>query len=477
LSDRTRHLQELDRRYIWHPFTQMSEWEADPPIVIERGEGSWLIDTDGNRYLDGVASMWTNVHGHCRTELNEALKAQVDRLEHSTLLGLASEQSILLAERLVAITPEGLEKVFYSDNGSTAVEVGVKMAFQYQQHRGLIDKRKFITFKHAYHGDTIGAMSVGGIDIFHEVYRPLLFSTIQAPAPYCYRCEFEGFPPSPLTGEGRGGGELSSEEAVPSSQKNCGFRCLAELERLMAQHLHEVAGLIIEPLVQGAGGMIVQPAGFLKSVRNLCDRYGILMIADEVATGFGRTGTMFACQREGVTPDIMALSKGITAGYLPLAATMTTKEVYDAFLGQYRELKTFFHGHTFTGNPLACAVALASLDLFQQDHLLESLIPKSASIEQRLAELSLLSHVGDVRSCGMVGGIELVQDKDTREAYPWEDKIGVQVCREARKHGLFLRPLGNVIVVFPPLVITQEELKLLFDGVAAAIRTVTEGVL
>ena len=222
--------------------------------------------------------------------------------------------------------------------------------------------------------------------------------------------------------------------------------------------------------------MIVHPAGFLKSVRDLCDRYGILMIADEVATGFGRTGTMFACQREGVTPDIMALSKGITAGYLPLAATMTTREVYDAFLGQYRELKTFFHGHTFTGNPLACAVALASLDLFQQDHLLESLLPKIAYLEQRLAGLSRLAHVGDVRSCGMVGGIELVQDKKTREAYPWEEKVGVQVCREARKHGLFLRPLGNVIVVFPPLVITPDELKLLFDGVTAAIRTVTEGV-
>jgi adenosylmethionine-8-amino-7-oxononanoate aminotransferase len=453
LSDRTRLLQELDRRYIWHPFTQMSEWEADPPIVIERGEGSWLIDTDGNRYLDGVASMWTNVHGHCRTELNVALKAQVDRLEHSTLLGLASEQSILLAERLVAITPEGLDKVFYSDNGSTAVEVGVKMAFQYQQHRGHVDKKKFITFKHAYHGDTLGAVSVGGIDIFHEVYRPLLFTTIQAPAPYCYRCEFG--------------------ERDPAA---CDRRCLAELERLMVEHHQETAGLVIEPLVQGAGGMIVHPAGFLKSVRDLCDRYGILMIADEVATGFGRTGAMFACQREGVTPDIMALSKGITAGYLPLAATMTTEEVYDAFLGQYRELKTFFHGHTFTGNPLACAVALASLDLFERDHLLENLIPKSAYIEQRLAELSLLSHVGDVRSCGMVGGIELVQDKKTREAYHWEDKVGVQVCREARKHGLFLRPLGNVIVVFPPLVITLDELKLLFDGVTAAIRTVTEGV-
>ena len=452
MSDRTKQLQQLDRRYIWHPFTQMSEWEAEETIVIERGEGSWLIDTDGNRYLDGVASMWTNVHGHCRRELNEALKAQVERLEHSTLLGLAGEQSILLAEQLVAITPEGLDKVFYSDNGSTAVEVGVKMAFQYQQHRGATNKRKFITFKHAYHGDTLGAVSVGGIGLFHEVYRPLLFTTIQAPTPYCYRCEFN--------------------ESDPAT---CGRLCVEELERLMAEAQHEVAGLIIEPLIQGAGGMIVHPAGFLKSVRELCYRYGILMIIDEVATGFGRTGSMFACQQEGVTPDIMALSKGITGGYLPLAATMTTREVYDAFLGQYRELKSFFHGHTFTGNPLACAVALASLELFRKDRLLENLQPKIEYLRERLKKMAELSHVGDARHCGMAAGIELVLDKESREAYPWEEKVGVQVCLEARSHGLFLRPLGNVIVVFPPLVISIEELALLFDGVEAAIRAVTEG--
>ncbi len=451
MSDRTKLLQELDRRYVWHPFTQMSEWGAEPPVVIERGEGSWLVDTDGNRYLDGVASLWTNVHGHCRKELNEALKAQVEKLEHSTLLGLAGEQSILLAQQLVAVTPEGLEKVFYSDNGSTAVEVGLKMAFQYQQQRGFAGKKKFITFRHAYHGDTLGAVSVGGIDAYHEIFRPLLFATIQAPSPYCYRCEL---------GEDDPG--------------TCGMSCLAELGRLMAEHAGEVAGVVMEPLVQGAGGMIVHPSGFLKGVRELCSRHDILLILDEVATGFGRTGTMFACQQEEVTPDIMALSKGITAGYLPLAATMTTQAVYDAFLGQYRELKSFFHGHTFTGNPLACAVALASLELFQKDNLLEGLKPKIAYLEERLADMSGLVHVGNVRSRGMVGGIELVRDRSTREAYPWEEKVGVQVCREARRHGLFLRPLGNIIVIFPPLVITLEELKSLCDGVEAAIRRVTE---
>ncbi|MRR57431.1 MAG: adenosylmethionine--8-amino-7-oxononanoate transaminase, partial [Deltaproteobacteria bacterium] len=334
----TETLRQYDRTYVWHPFTQMKEWEEDEPVVIERGEGSWLIDSDGKRYLDGVGSIWTNVHGHCRPEIGEAVKAQVDRLEHSTLLGLANDRSAILAKRLVEIAPPGLSKVFYSDNGSTAVEIAIKMAFQYQKHRGGAASRKtrFITFRNAYHGDTIGAVSVGGIDLFHGVFRPLLFPTIQAPSPYCYRCE-----------RGGTGGE------------ECGRSCLKELERLMEAHAEETAGLVIEPLVQCAGGMIVQPPGFLKKVRELCDRFDILMIADEVAVGFGRTGAMFACGREEVTPDLMALSKGLTAGYLPLAATLATQRIYDAFLGDYSELKTFFHGHTFTGNPIACASALA----------------------------------------------------------------------------------------------------------------------
>ena len=451
-SDRSRELQEYDRQYVWHPFTQMKEWEADLPVIIERGEGSWLIDTDGNRYLDGVGSIWTNVHGHCKEAINSAIKAQVDRLEHSTLLGLGNDQAALLAKRLVEIAPAGMTKVFYSDNGSTAVEIGVKMAFQYWQHLGRPERTKFISFRNAYHGDTIGAVSVGGIDIYHAVFRPLLFPTIQAPSPYCYRCE------------------LTDERDCA----RCGMLCLAELKKLMAAHAHEVAGLVIEPLVQGAGGMIVQPDGFVRRVRELCDRYDILMIADEVAVGFGRTGTMFACGREGITPDIMALSKGITAGYLPLAATLTTQKVYDAFLGEYKELKTFFHGHTFTGNPIACAAALASLDLFGSERLLEALPAKIDYLRTRLAALNELQHVGECRQCGMIGGVELVSDRESREPYPWEDRMGIRVCVEARKHGLFLRPLGNIIVVFPPLSISLDELKLLMDGIEGAIRVVTE---
>jgi adenosylmethionine-8-amino-7-oxononanoate aminotransferase len=448
----TRTLREYDQTYVWHPFTQMRDWEAEDPIVIERGEGSYLIDTDGNRYLDGVASIWTNVHGHCRAEINDALKKQIDRLEHSTLLGLANDQSAILAKRLIEVAPPGLKKVFYSDNGSTAVEIAIKMAFQYQRLRGgrSAVKTKFISFRNAYHGDTIGAVSVGGIDLFHGVFRPLLFPTILAPSPYCYRCESGG-----------------------TGNEDCERFCLKELERLMAAHGEETAGLVIEPLVQCAGGMVVQPPGFVKKVRELCDRYNILMIADEVAVGFGRTGAMFACEREGVTPDLMALSKGLTAGYLPLAATLATQEIYDAFLGDYSELKTFFHGHTFTGNPIACAAALASLDLFEQDSLLESLPQKISYLEERFRELRQLAHVGNTRQAGMIGGIELVLDKEMKTPYPWEQRLGVRVCNEARKRGLFLRPLGNVLVVFPPLSISMAELVILMDGIEESIRTVT----
>ncbi|MBI5482962.1 MAG: adenosylmethionine--8-amino-7-oxononanoate transaminase [Deltaproteobacteria bacterium] len=446
----TAQLRQWDRDHVWHPFTQMQDWERDDQIVIEKGEGCWLIDTEGRRYLDGVASMWTNVHGHCRPELNQALKDQVDRLEHSTLLGLASEQSIILAARLAEITPPGLDRVFYSDNGSTAMEVAVKMAYQYQAHRGRPERSRFITFRNAYHGDTLGAVSVGGIDIYHATFKPLMFEAVQAPSPYCYRCEL-------------GCGD----------SRTCGMKCLEALERIIQGQSGHAAGLVIEPLIQGAGGMIVQPPGFLRGVRALCDRYDLLMIADEVATGFGRTGAMFACQHEDVVPDIMAVSKGIAAGYLPIAATITTSTVYKAFMGEYSELKTFFHGHTFTGNPLACAVALKSLELFEKDRLLEGVQSRILRLSECLERFRSLSHVGDIRQCGLAVGIELVEDRASRRAYDWELKTGVRVCLEARKHGIFSRPLGNTVVIFPPLVISDEELDLLLDGLYRSIQSVT----
>ncbi len=442
----TQNLQTLDKQHVWHPFTQMQDWLADDPVIIVKGEGCWLIDSDGNRYLDGVASMWTNVHGHSHPALNKALSDQAARIEHSTLLGLAGEQSILLAARLIDIAPLGLSKVFYSDNGSTAVEVGLKMAYQYHCHRGHPQKSRFIRLQHAYHGDTIGSMSVGGINIYHDTFSPLLFSTIESPAPNCYRCPF-------------GKEDLSS----------CGMACLNALEELMSEYSGQLAGMIIEPLLQGAGGMLVHPEGYLRGVRSLCDRYGILLITDEVATGFGRTGKMFACEHEAVSPDIMALSKGLCAGYLPLAATLATDEIYQAFLGNYTELKTFFHGHTFTGNPLACAVALKSLDLFEENNLLESIRKRIKQLSGLLQKLAEYPEVGNVRQCGLAAGIELVRDKITKEPYPWAEKRGIRACRKALRHGIFSRPLGNTLVVFPPLAVTSEELDFLVDGLYQGI--------
>lgn len=446
----TQQLQSWDKQYVWHPFTQMRDWLAEDTPVIVAGQGCWLYDSDGMRYLDGVASMWTNVHGHSHPALNRALADQAAKIEHATLLGLSGEQSILLAKRLVEIAPQGLTRVFYSDNGSTAVEVGLKMAYQYHCHQGQPQRNRFIRLQHAYHGDTIGSMSVGGIPIYHTTFSPLLFAAIEAPAPYCYRC--------PLG------------QSEPSA---CGMACLAELERLMAEHCGQLAGMVMEPLLQGAGGMIAHPAGYLKGVRELCDRYDVLLITDEVATGFGRTGRMFACEHEGVTPDIMAISKGLCAGYLPLAATLATEAIYTAFLGNYAELKTFFHGHTFTGNPLACAVALKSLELFEDDHLLEALQPKITQLRDWLTQLAEHPQVGNVRQCGLAAGIELVQDKPTRQPYPWEQKRGIRACLTARKHGIFSRPLGNTLVIFPPLAIKPEELDFLMLGMQRAIDEVT----
>jgi adenosylmethionine-8-amino-7-oxononanoate aminotransferase len=451
MSYSTEQLQTWDKQYVWHPFTQMQDWLADDQIVIVKGEGSWLIDSDGKRYLDGVASMWTNVHGHSHPALNKALADQAARLEHSTLLGLAGEQSILLAKQLVEITPTGLSKVFYSDNGSTAVEVGLKMAYQFHCHQGEPQRSRFIRLQHAYHGDTIGSMSVGGIGIYHATFSPLLFSTIEAPAPYCYRCP------------------MGKRDAA-----TCGMACLKELERLMAEHQKQLAGMVMEPLLQGAGGMFVHPKGYLQGVRDLCDRYGVLLITDEVATGFGRTGKMFACEHEGVTPDIMAISKGLCAGYLPLAATLATEHIYQAFLGNYAELKTFFHGHTFTGNPLACAVALRSLELFEESHLLDAVQQRSEQLAGHLQRLADHPHVGNIRQCGLAAGVELVQDKVTKTAYPWEEKRGIRACQEARKLGVFSRPLGNTVVVFPPLAIQEAELNLLMDSLEIAIKIVAD---
>ncbi|MBI5076076.1 MAG: adenosylmethionine--8-amino-7-oxononanoate transaminase [Nitrospirae bacterium] len=456
LQEDNRHLEDADRKYIWHPFTQMKEWEEGLPVIITEGRDSFVKDRYGRWYLDGVSSLWVNIFGHRKKEIDDAIKAQVDRISHSTLLGLSNEPAIRLAEKLVMLmnasfldAHSSLSRVFYSDNGSTAVEVALKMAFQYWQHRGEKQKTSFLSLNNAYHGDTIGAVSVGGVAIFHEAFGPLLFPTYKAPSPYCYRCEL-----------GR-------------EYPDCSLFCADKLEELMQDHHHEMAGLIIEPLVQAAGGMIVSPPGYLKRIRELCTKYNILLIADEVATGFGRTGRMFACEHEHVMPDIICLSKGITGGYMPLAVTLATEEIYRAFLGDFKDLRTFFHGHSYTGNPLACAAAVACLDIFEKEETLRQMTPKIALLDDWLGQMLALPHVGNVRSRGLMAGVELVLDKKTKEPYDWEEKMGWKVAYHARDNGVIIRPLGNVIVIMPPLNISIENLGQMLSVLRDAIISVT----
>ena len=446
-------LVDWDKRYLWHPFTQMQDWLAEAPVIIERGEGCYLIDIAGNRYIDGVASMWTNVHGHNHPALNTALKTQVDKIAHTTLLGYSNVPAIQLAQKLVELTPAGLNKVFYSDNGSTAVEVALKIAYQYWQHKAEPHRKLFIHFDNAYHGDTIGAMSVGGIDSFHTTFDALLFKGIRVSAPETYH-------------------SLRTTGA-PSNDTPIKLRWLNAVERALSEHAGKIAGIILEPLIQGAGGMLIAPKGFLKELAALAKRYETLLIVDEVMTGLGRTGKMWACEHENVTPDLLCTAKGLAGGYLPLAATLSTDEIYNAFLGEYRDLKTFFHGHTFTGNPLACAVALENIAIFERENLLSRLQPAISHFKRRLQEFYTLPHVGDVRVCGLAAGIELMKAPDTLTPYPFEEKVGIRVCKEALTRGAMLRPLVNTIVLMPPLQISISELDALLDIVYTSIEIVT----
>lgn len=439
-----------DKQYVWHPFTQMKDWLSEEPLMIDRARGNYLIDVQGNRYLDGVSSLWVNVHGHGHKQIDRALSRQAGRLSHSTLLGLANTPSVQLAKKLTEIAPAGLEKVFYSDNGSTAVEVAVKMAYQYWQNVGRLKKTRIAHLSNAYHGDTLGSVSIGGIDLFHKVYRNLTFQTVKVDFPDCYRAAQ---------------GKKYPEHA---------FEYVEGMEKLFETSHQSIAALVVEPLVQGAAGMIVWPSGILKRMAELCRRYDIFLIADEVATGFGRTGKMFACEHEEVSPDFLCLAKGLTGGYLPLAATLTTKRIFEGFVFDHKEQKTFFHGHTYTGNPLGCAAALANLEIFEKEQTLQNLQPKINFLAQKLKMFYNLAHVGDVRQKGLMAGIELVKNKKTKDPFPWEEKAGARVCQEARKHGVVLRPLGNVIVLMPPLSITEREIVQLteacYKSIAAVVR-------
>ena len=439
---------DLDRKYVWHPFTQMEEWMRSDPLVIERAEGNYLIDTEGRRYIDGVSSLWVNIHGHCRREIDEAVIRQLEKVAHSTLLGLAGVPSIELAEKLVRVTPAGLNRVFYSDSGSTAVEVALKIAFQYWRNLGEENRKLFVTLSEAYHGDTIGSVSLGGIDLFHTIFRPLLFHSLNVPTPFPYR--------NP---------DLTEEE--------CRDRSLESFRTIAKEHVGEIAALVVEPLVQGAAGMIVHPPGFLKGLEEICREYEILLVCDEVATGFGRTGKMFACEHEGVRPDIMALAKGLSGGYLPLAATLTSDEIQQAFVGSYTEYRTFFHGHSYTGNALACAAATASLDLFEREGVLSAVQRKTEQLARLLREeIAPLPHVGDIRQCGLMVGIELVEETGARKPYPVGRRIGAQVTQDVRNHGVILRPLGDVVVIMPPLSVTSDEIRTLVSATAKSISVI-----
>jgi adenosylmethionine-8-amino-7-oxononanoate aminotransferase len=436
-----------DRHHVWHAFTQMQEYE---PLLIERGEGCWLFDSEGNRYLDGSASMWCNVHGHRHPQLDAALAEQAGRVAHTTNLGLSNSTTVEFTRRLCELTPPGLDRVFYSDDGSTAIEAALKMAFQFwlQTSPARPEKTRFVAIDEAYHGDTLGAVGIGGVDRFTAMFAPLTFEPIRMPPP--------GLP------------EASGRVATAAE-------ALADLERVLAARGPEIAAVVMEPIIQMAGGVIVHPEGYLRGVRELTRRHDVLLILDEVAVGFGRTGTLFACEQEGVAPDFLCLAKGLTAGYLPMAATVTHGCIWDAFLGSHAEQRAFFHGHTYGGNPLAAAVGLASLDIFRDERVLETLPAKMHRLATHAARLADLDHVGAVRHRGLVAGLELVADKAGGRRYPWQEQRGRRACEAARGRGVLLRPLGDVVVLMPPLAVSEAEIDLLAEAAEEGIRAATGG--
>lgn len=443
MDPRTRALVEADHRYVWHPFTQQAWWVEDTPLVIERGEGCWLVTTDGQRLLDGNSSLWVNLWGHDPPELLEVLHRQADQLCHATFLGLTNPWAVELARRLVELAPGRLSRVFFSENGAAAVEVALKMAYGYWHHRGQPDRTLFVALDNGYHGDTLGAVSVGGIAEFHALYGPLLFPTRRIPSPYCYRCPLELRYP------------------------DCGLACADRLEEVLAADAHRIAAVVCEPLVQGAGGIITAPDGHLRRIAELCRDHGVLLIVDEVATGFGRTGRLFACEWDGVEPDLMAVGKALTGGLLPMSATLATEEVYEAFLGGAD--RTLYHGHSYSGHPLAAAVALANLELITARDLPALVRDRAAVLARLLDDLRDHPHVGDIRQRGLMCGIELVADRATKQPFPPEWRIGAQVCRAMRDEGVILRPLGDVLVLMPAPVMSDAELELLVGATRRAI--------
>ncbi len=439
--------QKRDLKYIWHPYTQMKDCQLLPPVLIEKAEGIKLYDAKGNFYYDTISSWWCNVHGHNHPKIKDAIKRQLDSLEHVLFAGFTHKPAINLAEKIISLAPRNLTKVFFSDNGSTAVEVALKVSFQYWKNTGRPRKRRFISLDYGYHGDTFGAMSVSGIDLFNEMFSPLFFFSFKVPSPYCYRCPMN------------------------KDRDACNIDCVKPLEKLLEKKSKEVAGIILEPLVLAAGGMIIYPKEYLAKVANLAKRFNVHLIVDEVATGFGRTGKMFASNFLDYNPDFMCLSKGITSGYLPLALTLTTDKIYKAFYADFKLKKTFYHGHTYTANPLSCAAGLASLEVFEEEKTLEKtkkLIPLFKNLLKGFMNISL---VGDVRSIGLIGAMELVRRKDTKETFDVKERIAFEVYKRGLKKNLVLRPLGNIIYLFLPLCIKEDELEDVLERTYSVIKS------
>jgi adenosylmethionine-8-amino-7-oxononanoate aminotransferase len=438
-----------DLAHVWHPCTQMKDHEALPPIPIRRGLGAWLEDYDGRRYLDAISSWWVNLFGHANARINAAVRAQLESLEHVILAGFSHEPVIALSEALTALAPPGLTHCFYADNGSSAVEVAVKMSFHYWRNSGHGERRRFITLANSYHGETLGALAVGNVELYKEVYRPLLMDVITAPSPDCF------------------------ERAPGESWAQHSRRRFADMEALLAAHAHETCAVIVEPLVQCAGSMRMYDPVYLTLLREACDRHRVHLIADEIAVGFGRTGTLFACEQAGIRPDFLCLSKGLTGGYLPLSTVLTTAEVYAAFYDEYTSLRAFLHSHSFTGNPLACAAALASLAIFREERTLERNRALAAHLGARARELEQQPHVAEVRQHGMIVAVELAADKAAKTPYPWQERRGLTVYRHALSRGVLLRPIGNVVYFMPPYVVTPAEIDLMVDVAREGIERAT----
>ena len=451
MTTQTSKLGQRDLASVWHPCTQMKDHESLPVLLVKKARGAWLEDFDGNRYLDAISSWWVNIFGHCNEKISQAVSRQLQELDHVLLAGCSHEPVIRLSEQLVDITPASLTRCFYADNGSSAIEVAIKMSFHYWRNRGKARKTRFVNLSNSYHGETLGALSMGDVALFRETYEPLLLDTITVPSPDSFHSE---------------PGESAQEYAT---------RMFSHMEAVLQKHHEEVCAVIVEPLVQCAGGMRMYAPQYLSLLREACDRYGVHLIADEIAVGFGRTGTMFACEQAGIAPDFMCLSKALTGGYLPMSAVLTTDSVYEAFYDEYENLNAFMHSHSYTGSALGCAAALATLEIFREENVIEANRELSREFAEQCSRFNDHPNVAEVRQCGMIVAVELTRDKATREPFPWQQRRGLQVYRYALQHGVLLRPLANVVYFMSPYIVTKEEIRMMVDvaeqGIELAVKS------